>query len=194
MGMADILVKWPVPVDQTFVPPFHGDSIWDLTLSLIGQVKFCTKGPFVSVLSIVYTMPDDKSHTRMTRIEQRWFRTTRFIYAFDEVRLRQREEISLTGLNNVSVMTVRWRASVLSLGYLYSWVKTKCANNGRTVRWQYNTVARIAWPTRQIKGLINYNIILASFQPGAPTVWLLWTTTAKLMYVRFISIFLPVRV
>ena len=37
---------------------------------------------------------------------------------------------SLTGLNNIRIVTVRWRASILSLGYLYSWVKTRCAKNG----------------------------------------------------------------
>ena len=36
MGMPAILVMWPVPVDQTFVPLSHGGSIWNLTL--IGSV------------------------------------------------------------------------------------------------------------------------------------------------------------
>ena len=35
MGMAAILVMWPGPFEQTFVPPSHGGSIWNLTL--IGQ-------------------------------------------------------------------------------------------------------------------------------------------------------------
>ena len=30
MGMADILVVWPGPFEQTFVPPSHGDPIWNL--------------------------------------------------------------------------------------------------------------------------------------------------------------------
>ena len=30
MGMAAILVEWPEPFEQTFVPPSHGDSIWNL--------------------------------------------------------------------------------------------------------------------------------------------------------------------
>ena len=30
MGMAAILVMWPGPFEQTFVPPYHGDSIWNL--------------------------------------------------------------------------------------------------------------------------------------------------------------------
>ena len=30
MGMVAILVKWPGPFEQTFVPPSHGDSIWNL--------------------------------------------------------------------------------------------------------------------------------------------------------------------
>ena len=32
MGIAAILVMWPGPFDQTFVPPSHGGSIWNLTL------------------------------------------------------------------------------------------------------------------------------------------------------------------
>ena len=35
MGMAAIFVMWPGPFEQTFVPPAHGGSIWNLTL--IGQ-------------------------------------------------------------------------------------------------------------------------------------------------------------
>ena len=38
MGMAAILLKWPGPVEQTFVPAPHGGSIWNLTL--IGPVVF----------------------------------------------------------------------------------------------------------------------------------------------------------
>ena len=30
MGMAAILVMWPGPFEQTFVPPSHVDSIWNL--------------------------------------------------------------------------------------------------------------------------------------------------------------------
>ena len=30
MGMAAILVMWPGPFEQTFVPPSHGDSVWNL--------------------------------------------------------------------------------------------------------------------------------------------------------------------
>ena len=30
MGMAAILVTWPGLFEQTFVPPSHGDSIWNL--------------------------------------------------------------------------------------------------------------------------------------------------------------------
>ena len=30
MGMAAILVMWPGPFEQTFVPPSHGGSIWNL--------------------------------------------------------------------------------------------------------------------------------------------------------------------
>ena len=37
VGMAATLVMWYGPVEQTFIPPFHGGSIWNLTL--IGPVK-----------------------------------------------------------------------------------------------------------------------------------------------------------
>ena len=33
MGMAAILVMWPGPVEQTFISPSHGGSIWNLTLT-----------------------------------------------------------------------------------------------------------------------------------------------------------------
>ena len=36
MGMAAILVMWPGPFEQTFVPPTQGGSIWNL--SSIGPV------------------------------------------------------------------------------------------------------------------------------------------------------------
>ena len=35
IGVVAILVMWPGPFEQTFVPPSHGGSIWNLTL--IGQ-------------------------------------------------------------------------------------------------------------------------------------------------------------
>ena len=36
MGMAAILVMWPGPFEQTFIPPSHRSAIWNLTL--IGPV------------------------------------------------------------------------------------------------------------------------------------------------------------
>ena len=30
MVMVAILVMWPGPFEQTFIPPSHGDSIWNL--------------------------------------------------------------------------------------------------------------------------------------------------------------------
>ena len=36
MDIAAILVMWPGPFEQTFVPPSHGGSIWNMTL--IGPV------------------------------------------------------------------------------------------------------------------------------------------------------------
>ena len=36
MGMAAIFVMWPGPFEQTYMPPSHGDSIWNL--APIGQV------------------------------------------------------------------------------------------------------------------------------------------------------------
>ena len=30
MGMAAILIVWPGPLEQIFIPPSHGDSIWNL--------------------------------------------------------------------------------------------------------------------------------------------------------------------
>ena len=41
MGMAAILVMWPGPVEQIFVPQSHGGSIWNLIL--IGLVVSAEK-------------------------------------------------------------------------------------------------------------------------------------------------------
>ena len=30
MGMVAILVMWPGPFEETFIPPSHGGSIWNL--------------------------------------------------------------------------------------------------------------------------------------------------------------------
>ena len=30
MGVAAILIMWPICLEQTFVPPTHGGSIWNL--------------------------------------------------------------------------------------------------------------------------------------------------------------------
>ena len=38
MAMVVILVMWPGPFEQTFVPPSHGDSVWN----------FASVGPVVS--------------------------------------------------------------------------------------------------------------------------------------------------
>ena len=37
MGMAAILVTWPGPFQQTFVPPFHRGSIWNLTGPVVSE-------------------------------------------------------------------------------------------------------------------------------------------------------------
>ena len=39
MGMVAILVMWPGPFEQNFVPPFHGHSIWNLA-SIIDDNSF----------------------------------------------------------------------------------------------------------------------------------------------------------
>ena len=38
MGMAAILIMWPGPFEQTFVPPSYRSSIWNLTL--LGPVVY----------------------------------------------------------------------------------------------------------------------------------------------------------
>ena len=38
MGTAAILIMWPGLFEQTFVPPLHGDSIWNL--APIGPVVY----------------------------------------------------------------------------------------------------------------------------------------------------------
>ena len=52
MGMAANLVMWPEPFEQTFVPPSHGGSIWNL--ASIGPVasdeKMLTDGGGMPIL------------------------------------------------------------------------------------------------------------------------------------------------
>ena len=55
MGMAAILVMWPGPVEQTFILPSHGGSIWNLTLI----------GPVVSKEKMFENV-DIHTYTRMT--------------------------------------------------------------------------------------------------------------------------------
>ena len=50
MGMVAILVMWLRPLEQTFVPPSHGGSIWNLTLI----------GPVVSVEMLNIVDDDDR--------------------------------------------------------------------------------------------------------------------------------------
>ena len=43
MGMAAILVMWPGPFEQTFIPPSHGGSTWNLVsigLAVSKEKKF----------------------------------------------------------------------------------------------------------------------------------------------------------
>ena len=56
MGMAAVLVIWPRPHEQTFIPPSHWGSIWNL--ALIGQ----------AVLEKILKMVDDGSwlHYKLT--------------------------------------------------------------------------------------------------------------------------------
>ena len=43
MGMAAILVMWPGPFEQTFVPPSYWSSIWNLTFigPVVSEEKEC---------------------------------------------------------------------------------------------------------------------------------------------------------
>ena len=58
MAMSAILVMWPGPFEQTFVPPSHRSSIWNLTLI----------GPVVSEEKMfkVWTTTDDDGRRRPT--------------------------------------------------------------------------------------------------------------------------------
>ena len=50
MGMAAILVMWPGPFEQTFIPPSHGGSIWNLA-SIVQAVSKEKKFEYVVNLS-----------------------------------------------------------------------------------------------------------------------------------------------
>ena len=45
MGVAAILVMWPRPREQTFIPPSHWGSIWNLALIGFGEKIFENGGP-----------------------------------------------------------------------------------------------------------------------------------------------------
>ena len=53
MGMAAILVMWPEPFEQTFVPPSQGDSIWNLA----------SIGPVVSEKKMFENVDNTHTHT-----------------------------------------------------------------------------------------------------------------------------------
>ena len=64
MGMVAILVMWPWPFEQTFVPPSHGGAIWNLTL--IGPVvseekmfKECGQGTTTTEAHLSYKLTSE---------------------------------------------------------------------------------------------------------------------------------------
>ena len=87
MSVAAILVMWPGPFEQTFVPPSHGDSTWNLTL--IGQAVSEGKIFRVWTTTSAYTIsspnePKDsgeliKSHTKTEREQNIHIRIVGFI-------------------------------------------------------------------------------------------------------------------
>ena len=68
MGMAAILVMWPGPFEHTFVPLFHGDSIWNL--ASIGPVVFeekmfkCPLSTCVPTFNLLSLTVPEKSVTK----------------------------------------------------------------------------------------------------------------------------------
>ena len=62
MGMAAILVMWPGPFEQTFVPPSQGGSIWNLA----------SIGPVVSERKMFENVDNRQTHTHIhTYIDDR---------------------------------------------------------------------------------------------------------------------------
>ena len=59
MGMAAILVMWPGPFEQTFVPPTQGGSIWNL--SSIGPV-ISEEKMFENVDTHTHIHTDDRAY------------------------------------------------------------------------------------------------------------------------------------
>ena len=55
MGMVAMMVMWPEPFEQTFVPPSYGGSIWNLTLT----------GPVVS---------EEKTFKELKSVDDSWQR------------------------------------------------------------------------------------------------------------------------
>ena len=50
MGMVAILVMWPGPFEQTFIPPSHGDSMWNLA-SMVSVEKMSVDRQMEAYLS-----------------------------------------------------------------------------------------------------------------------------------------------
>ena len=85
MGMAAILVMWPGLFEQTFVPPSHGDFIWNL--ASIGPVvseekmfKECgrlTDRRRMTEAYLSYKLTNEPSLGELTKIELGQYRTTR---------------------------------------------------------------------------------------------------------------------
>ena len=94
MGMAAILVMWPGPFEQTFVPPSQGDSIWNLA----------SISPVVSeekMLSVEDGQTDDVQQRPTYPIEKCWSdcADTRLICAFVE-QIWYKQVLSWLGSSN----------------------------------------------------------------------------------------------
>ena len=52
MDMAAILVMWPGPFEQTFIPPSHRNSIWNMTLTglVVSEKMFKECGRWTTIM------------------------------------------------------------------------------------------------------------------------------------------------
>ena len=92
MGMVAILVKWPGPFEQTFVPPSHRSSIWNLTLT----------GPVVSEEKM---FKECGRRWRMTTDDYLSYKLTKWACASGELKILYHRVFILIQPGNQAVFT-----------------------------------------------------------------------------------------
>ena len=74
MGVAAILVMWPRPPEQTFVPPIHGGSTWNLALTgpVVLEKKMFENGGRRQRTEPAYTISSPKGSGELKTAAYSW--------------------------------------------------------------------------------------------------------------------------